>query len=45
LKLLAEKKVNAQGLISHRFAIAEWDKALEVMKNKKGLKILLKPWG
>jgi len=43
LKLLAEKKVNAQGLISHRFAIAEWDKALEVMKSKQGLKILLKP--
>jgi L-iditol 2-dehydrogenase len=43
LKLLAEKKVNAQRLISHRFAIAEWDKALEVMKSKQGLKILLKP--
>jgi L-iditol 2-dehydrogenase len=43
LKLLAEKKVNAQALISHRFSIAEWDKALEVMKNKQGLKILLKP--
>jgi L-iditol 2-dehydrogenase len=43
LKLMAENKVHARRLISHRFAIAEWDKALEVMKNKQGLKIVLTP--
>jgi len=43
LKLLAEKKVDAKRLITHRYTIVEWDKALEVMKNKAGVKILLKP--
>jgi L-iditol 2-dehydrogenase len=45
LKLLAEKKVNAKRLISHRFPIAEWDKALEVVKSKQGVKVVLKPGG
>jgi L-iditol 2-dehydrogenase len=43
LKLLAEKKVDAKRLITHRYTILEWDKALEVMKNKEGVKVLLKP--
>ena len=43
LKLLAEKKVNAQRLISHRFPIEQWDKALEVVRNKEGVKVVLKP--
>ena len=43
LKLLAEGKVAAHRLISHRFPIAEWHRALEVMKNKQGVKVLLKP--
>ena len=45
LKLLSEKKVDAHRLISHRFAIADWDKALEIMKGKQGVKIILKPDG
>jgi L-iditol 2-dehydrogenase len=45
LKLLAERKVDARRLISHRFAIADWDKALEVMKSKQGTKVILKPDG
>ena len=45
LKLLAQKRVDAQRLITHRFAIAEWDKALEVVKNKEGVKVILKPTG
>ena len=45
LKLLAQKQVNAQRLITHRFAITEWDKALEVVKNKEGVKVILKPAG
>jgi L-iditol 2-dehydrogenase len=43
LKLLSQKKVNALGLITHRFGIAEWDDALEVVKNKEGVKVILKP--
>jgi L-iditol 2-dehydrogenase len=43
LKLLSERKVDARRLISHRFGIAEWDKALEIMKSKQGVKIILKP--
>ncbi len=45
LKLLAEKKVNAQRLISHRLPIERWDKALEVVRNKEGVKVVLKPDG
>jgi L-iditol 2-dehydrogenase len=43
LKLLSERKVDARRLISHRFGIADWDKALEIMKSKQGVKIILKP--
>lgn len=45
LKLLAERKVDARRLISHRFAIPDWDKALEVMRSKQGIKVILKPDG
>jgi L-iditol 2-dehydrogenase len=43
LKLLNQKKVDALGLITHRFGITEWDNALEVVKNKEGVKVILKP--
>jgi L-iditol 2-dehydrogenase len=43
LKLLNQKKVDASGLITHRFDISEWDQALEVVKNKEGVKVILKP--
>jgi len=43
LKLLAERKVNVQPLITHRLTIGEWDKALEVVKSKEGVKVVLKP--
>jgi L-iditol 2-dehydrogenase len=45
LKLLSEKKVNAQRLITHRFSIEQWDKALEVVRGKEGVKVVLKPGG
>jgi threonine dehydrogenase-like Zn-dependent dehydrogenase len=35
--------VDAAGSITHRFGIAEWDHALEVVKNKEGVKVILKP--
>jgi L-iditol 2-dehydrogenase len=43
LKLLNQKKVDALGLVTHRFGITEWDNALEVVKNKEGVKVILKP--
>jgi len=43
LKLLSQKKVDASGLITHRFGITEWDNALEVAKNREGVKVILKP--
>ena len=43
VKLLVERKIDAHRLITHRFAIANWDKALEVVKNKEGVKVILKP--
>ena len=43
LKLLSQKKVDALGLVTHRFGITEWDHALEVVKNKEGVKVILKP--
>ena len=42
-KLLDERRVDARRLISHRFAIADWDKALEIVKSKQGIKVILKP--
>ena len=43
LKLLLEGKVAGHPLISHRFPIADWPNALDIMKNKGGVKVLLKP--
>jgi L-iditol 2-dehydrogenase len=43
VKLLGERKVDARRLITHRFSMADWDKALEVMKSKQGVKVILKP--
>jgi L-iditol 2-dehydrogenase len=45
LKLLAEKKIDARRLITHRYPIVDWDKALQVMQKKEGVKVLLKPTG
>jgi L-iditol 2-dehydrogenase len=43
LKLLAQRQVDGSHLITHRFAIAEWDQALEIVKKKEGVKVILKP--
>ncbi|MBV8376450.1 MAG: zinc-binding dehydrogenase [Verrucomicrobia bacterium] len=43
LKLLVQKQVDASRLITHRFPLTEWDQALEVVKRKEGVKVLLKP--
>jgi L-iditol 2-dehydrogenase len=43
LKLLAERKIHVRPLITHRFSIAQWDQALDVVKNKQGVKVVLKP--
>jgi L-iditol 2-dehydrogenase len=43
LRLLAQKKIEAHQLISHRFGISDWNHALETMKNREGVKVILKP--
>jgi L-iditol 2-dehydrogenase len=43
LKLLAWRQVDASRLITHRFAITEWHRALEIVKNKEGVRVILKP--
>lgn len=43
LNLLSRRQVDASRLITHRFAISEWNQALEVVKNKEGIKVILKP--
>jgi L-iditol 2-dehydrogenase len=43
LRLLAQEQVDADKLISHRFALGDWNKALEIVKNKEGIKVILKP--
>jgi L-iditol 2-dehydrogenase len=43
LRLLAQGQVDAHKLISHRFALGDWNKALEIVKNKEGMKVILKP--
>ena len=42
-RLLAQREVDAHALISHRFALCDWNKALEIVKNKEGMKVILKP--
>ncbi len=45
LELLATKRVDAARLVTHRFGVSEWEKALGVMQAKEGVKILLSPDG
>lgn len=43
LKLLGQGKVNLKPLVSHILPITEWEKAFEIVENRKGLKVLLQP--
>ena len=43
LDMLASKKVSGAALITHRFPPSAFLDALEVMKQKVGLKILMNP--
>jgi L-iditol 2-dehydrogenase len=43
LKLLVQRQVDVSRLITHRFPITEWPQALETVKNKQGVKVILKP--
>ena len=40
-QLPIKTKVGALCLIAHQFGITEWDSALEVVKNKEGVKEIL----
>ena len=43
LKLMKQGKINAGALISHRFAIDDWEEAFAVAESGKGLKIVIFP--
>lgn len=43
LSLLEKSKVNTKTLVSDTFSLADWEKGFERARNRKGLKILLKP--
>lgn len=43
IRLLATGKVDAHALITHRYALEQWDEALETVQSKAGVKVLLKP--
>ncbi len=43
LRLLADGRVDASTLITHRFALRDWEQALETVKSKSGVKVLLDP--
>lgn len=43
LRLLESGLVDARPLITHRFALTEWDEALATVMGKAGVKVLLQP--
>jgi L-iditol 2-dehydrogenase len=44
-KLLAERRINTNAMITHRYPLTAWSDALSVAESKQGIKILLKPGG
>ena len=45
IKLMAEKKVNVDSIITARYSIEDWHKGFEDMEKGKGIKILIYPKG
>lgn len=43
LKLMASGAINAEQLISHQLALAEWQQGFDMMEKQEGLKLLLRP--
>ncbi|MCK5214141.1 MAG: alcohol dehydrogenase catalytic domain-containing protein [Candidatus Omnitrophica bacterium] len=43
LELIVQNKINVADLITHRFPLEEIHQAFDVVKNKRGLKVLVKP--
>lgn len=43
LKMIENGKLNADAIISHVIPLSRWEEALELVKNKKGLKVLFNP--
>jgi erythritol/L-threitol dehydrogenase len=43
IDLLMRGKVTSKGIVSHTYALAEWEEALKVSATPEGIKVLLKP--
>jgi len=44
LRLLSERKIRAMHFITHKFPLGKIEEAFETVKQKKGLRVLIKPW-
>ena len=42
LRLMASEKIDVSPLITHRIALAEWEKGFELMESQKAIKVLFK---
>ena len=43
MKIIDEKNLPLEHLISHKFSIDEWEKAFEVAGSREGLKVIIHP--
>jgi L-iditol 2-dehydrogenase len=43
LRLLAEGRIRVKDLVSHRLSLGDLDQGLEIVRNRKGMKVLLSP--
>lgn len=43
LKMIQNGKVNVDAMISHVYPLSKWEEALEIVANRKGVKVMLNP--
>ncbi len=43
IALIAQKKINVEKLITHRFPMSEWEQAFETAEKMEGIKVLIYP--
>ena len=45
MKLMSERKIDADNMITHEVGIDEWDRAYHLLKNGEATKIVMHPIG
>ena len=43
IRLIQQGKINTDAMVSHVFPISEWEKALETVRSRQGMKVLFDP--